>query len=260
MSGEDRISELPAEILDKILGFLPIKEAAKTVVLSTRWRDIWFGLTRLNFDDSFFAYTYNYDYYGYVWSFAGFYVINKVVMQHNGPIREFVLEFLDDDETRPAVEDCSPSYDIDNLLRSVTQKGVEEMRLTFCYMLPPCIFSCHTLKRLHLYQVYVDLSHMVYVGISQVNSCIFPNVTSLCFEYVEFDPTSVVEFSVDVPKLETLSFIRCSFINDFNITAPKLSNLIIDSCAESLDGFLPDNLDLRSICTLGLDCVSLKVC
>ncbi|KAL5698892.1 hypothetical protein ACHQM5_029869 [Ranunculus cassubicifolius] len=38
---EDRISELPDEILSFTLSFLPVREAARTSILSCRWRYVW---------------------------------------------------------------------------------------------------------------------------------------------------------------------------------------------------------------------------
>nr|CAB3449723.1 unnamed protein product [Digitaria exilis] len=39
--GVDRISRLPAEILRNIVSRLPVKDAARTILLSTRWRRVW---------------------------------------------------------------------------------------------------------------------------------------------------------------------------------------------------------------------------
>ncbi|VFR03507.1 unnamed protein product [Cuscuta campestris] len=52
----DQIRQLPVEILDHIMGLLPIQQAAKTAVLSKVWRDVWSSLTHLCFDDNFFGY------------------------------------------------------------------------------------------------------------------------------------------------------------------------------------------------------------
>lgn len=77
------------------MGFLPIKEAAKTAVLSTIWRDVWYSLTQLKFDDNFFQYIakkYRRS-NKYVKKSASLYVINKVLLQYKGTIRKFVLNF-----------------------------------------------------------------------------------------------------------------------------------------------------------------------
>lgn len=53
--GRDTISQFPVDILDHILGLLPIKNAARAAVLSSVWRGGWSSLTQLNFDDHFFC-------------------------------------------------------------------------------------------------------------------------------------------------------------------------------------------------------------
>nr|XP_027095985.1 putative F-box protein At3g58860 [Coffea arabica] len=49
---EDRLSALPDGVLCHILSFLPTKLAASTSILSTRWRYIFFGVPKLDLDDS----------------------------------------------------------------------------------------------------------------------------------------------------------------------------------------------------------------
>ncbi|CAA0807406.1 Unknown protein, partial [Striga hermonthica] len=49
--GDDLISRLPDDILLVILSFLPLKEAGRTSVLSSRWRNLWSYTSHLNFDD-----------------------------------------------------------------------------------------------------------------------------------------------------------------------------------------------------------------
>ncbi|PON84268.1 F-box domain containing protein [Trema orientale] len=48
----DRISSLPEFVLNHILSFLHIKDAARTCVLSKRWNCIWCSFPRLEFDQT----------------------------------------------------------------------------------------------------------------------------------------------------------------------------------------------------------------
>ncbi|XP_056697458.1 putative F-box/LRR-repeat protein At3g18150 [Spinacia oleracea] len=50
MKGVDRLSSLPDAILIIILSLLPINIAASTSVLSQRWRHLWTGVTRFEFN------------------------------------------------------------------------------------------------------------------------------------------------------------------------------------------------------------------
>ncbi|XP_031127801.1 F-box/LRR-repeat protein At3g59200-like [Ipomoea triloba] len=188
----DRISKLPVEILDHILGFLPLNDVAKTVVLSSIWRDVWFNLTQINFDDHFFSYLgkkHAKDSGKHVKKSATdlfLYVIDKVLCKHNGTIQKFVLNFY-----HFGIHTIkSWSYDFDQWLLLVTGKGVEEMHIRFghkIYRLPNCIFSCSTLKRLYLSNVIVEPMKSPYI---------LPNVALLSLEYVNFDPTPHCAFDL----------------------------------------------------------------
>ncbi|XP_019149810.1 PREDICTED: F-box/FBD/LRR-repeat protein At1g13570-like isoform X1 [Ipomoea nil] len=256
----DRISELPAHIVDMILGLLPIEQAARMTVLSTFWRDMWFSLTKLHFDFMFFVriqrkYSHACSDMGTqttqeekknsdVWVAAALYVINKVLNQHNGLIHTFFIDFKDLRKTLR-----SRLFDLDQWFLFVTRKGVEEMDLTLMdedrYRLPNCIFSCLTLKGLHINGVSVE----------SINArCTLPNVISLCFENVDFDSVDL-PVPVDFPMLKNLSFISCDNLSNLNITAQKLENLTINNCCIFQ---LSINSDLRSVRTLDLDNYALK--
>ncbi|XP_031121046.1 uncharacterized protein LOC116024294 [Ipomoea triloba] len=185
MAGEDRISELPVGILDNILGFLPIQEAARTVILSSSWKDIWFSLTKLNCCHGFFDYICpNYsdaegwksDSQSHIWE-----VINKILMQHNGSIQKIVFHFSEEVFTFHSSEEFELwdiakllSYNLNQWFLLLTQNGVEEIdiscfRETKCQV-SNCLLSCPTLKGLKLENVDVE----------PINDyCILPNVTSL---------------------------------------------------------------------------------
>ncbi|XP_031121025.1 F-box/LRR-repeat protein At3g59200-like [Ipomoea triloba] len=264
MAQKDRISELSKDVLDKILSFLPIHEAARMAVLSTFWRDIWFSLAQLHFDRRFLLHIWKK--YSHAHSdirtqnvqdmkkninmdlFAALYVVNKVLIQHNGLIRKFVFDFAFSNRGETF---RSRSFDFDQWLLFVTRKCVEEIHLSLMpkdqYSLPNCIFSCPTLRVLYVCGV----------SIGPINDpCILPNITSLCFKNVDFNPRDYsVDFPVDVPMLENLSFESCSNLPDFNITAQKLHSLRIDSCPKYQ---LPFHLDLGSIRTLDLDYSSME--
>ncbi|XP_031121485.1 F-box/FBD/LRR-repeat protein At1g13570-like [Ipomoea triloba] len=265
MAGEDRISELPVGILDNILGFLPIQEAARTVILSSSWKDIWFSLTKLNFCHGFFDYIclkysdaegWKSDSQSPIWE-----VINKILMQHNGPIQKIVFDFSEEVFVFHSPEefdfwDISKllSYNLNQWFLLLTQNGVEEIdiscfRETKCQV-PNCLLSCPTLKKLKLENVDVE----------PINDyCILPNVTSLSLRYVDFNPTTCSDYGVYLPMLEDLSFDQCDKIFYFNIVAPKLGSLEISLLEYSpylkkKFGVLPPNLDLRSISRFDLIC------
>ncbi|XP_019149858.1 PREDICTED: F-box/LRR-repeat protein At3g26922-like [Ipomoea nil] len=246
---KDRISELPVDMLDNIMGFLPIAEAARIAVLSRIWRDTWFNLTRLNFDCHFFDYMIKK--YSNDCATASFHIIYKVLLQNNGSILKFVVCLPAHHSLRYSSTIRSRLFDFEQWMLRVMGKGVEEIHLRFNpnlydFRLPNCIFSCRTLKSLYLYGVSFKPIHA---------HSILPNVTSLCCERVNF--CDLIPHVANVPMLENLSFIQCKSFSEFNITAPKLRYLTIKR-QDTWSLMLPNTLDIRSICTLDIDCVSIK--
>ncbi|CAH9093479.1 unnamed protein product [Cuscuta epithymum] len=274
MDQRDRIRELPAGILDKVLGLLPIVEAARTAVLSTYWRDAWYELSCLEFDWDYWISMYN-DRTPYLK------VINQVLKQHIGPIQKFSIY---------TTEKVYKS-EFDELFLLVTHKGIDAIGIELNweafleYRLPSCIFSCCTLKTLDLFGVNIE----------PINApLIFPNVTSLCFSCVRFGARNHHLHAVNLPMLESVSYDQCYGISHFNMTAPKLGSLSIAGCNDDDDddddddgddderdgevdndgndngsatekgenklsnGFLPMNFDLTSIHTLQLSSDSIE--
>ncbi|CAH9126554.1 unnamed protein product [Cuscuta epithymum] len=234
MAEKDRISGLPGDLLDHILGFLPISDAARTSALSTVWRDVWLSLSQLIFDTNFF------DHIRPFIAESAMSVINKILMKHNGPIRKFVFHFCMFYLVR---EDANKSrwVEFDEWLLFLTRNRVEELDLSFlpcAYILPDFIFSCSTLKKLRLFGVFVEPIKA---------PCIFPNVTSLRLQHVLFDSRNLLHSPTSLPMLKSLD---CENISDFNITAPKLRSLKFFGA--NFHGVLPFTLDLKPICYLHL--------
>ncbi|CAH9113388.1 unnamed protein product [Cuscuta europaea] len=272
MEVKDRISGLPLDILAHILGLLRIEEAAKSAILCTSLRDAWLSLSHLNFDSHFFKYIQ--DHYIAESSQSPMSVIDTIIIKHNGPIRKFVFdcnlirlplpycrwELLrhwgnDNDDCnfiRPR-KDKSRWLDFDEWLHCLTQSGVEEMHLSFgqhtAYILPDCIYSCPSLKTLHLSGVCFE----------QVSTaCIFLNVTTLLLENIQFDHRKCS--AAELPMLRNLT---CESISGFNFTAPKLRSLRFRACEYYIVGrnsclILPVTLDLRTIHSVHLETIDLE--
>ncbi|CAH9113378.1 unnamed protein product [Cuscuta europaea] len=242
MAAEDRISGFPSDILDRILGLLPIRDAARTSALSTAWRDVWLSLSQLIFDAKFFDHIHH----RYI-AESAMLVINNILMRHNRPIRKFVFHF---GNFFWAKRDTKSSLvELDEWLLYLTRNGVEELDLflwssAYAYELPDFIFSCSTLKKLRLHGVFVEPIKV---------PCIFPNVTSLCLKNIQFDSRNLLYSPTDLPMLESL---ECGDISGFNMTAPKLRSLKISNFTSH--GILPVTLDLKPIFSLHLDICSAK--
>lgn len=88
---------MPEDIQVAILGFLPLRDAVRTSILSRNWRYSWTMIRHLIFDEKFFEsikekldQCHNPE-----WKALKFVsVINNVLLLHNSPILIFSLEIL----------------------------------------------------------------------------------------------------------------------------------------------------------------------
>ncbi|XP_019149951.1 PREDICTED: F-box/FBD/LRR-repeat protein At1g13570-like [Ipomoea nil] len=243
-AGRDLISELPAEVKERILECLPTREAARTALLSTHWNNVWLGHGRLVFDPYFFR-CFSKSKYGGEKGIAQINTINDILMLRAGPVKKFTL-YLDYASQPPQ------QSDLDRWCRFISRNGLQELNLFIwpTYMLPSCIFSCRTIKQLCLGDFIFDFP---------IPSCIFPSVTSLAFKKVEFsDNVKGIVFTI--PNIEELAFSNCKGISNFEISSPKLESLRVigyQSCI--LDESRWITLYLKTIKTLCL-CASLLQC
>lgn len=139
----DRLSSLPWDVLDTILGKLPLRDAARTSVLSRKWGYKWTGLSQLIVDDKCIR--------GSVSDKAARWaeikkIIDQIRSRHHGPIEKFKL-----------IAYCCPNYShLDDWITFLTEKGIKELSLQefsfiMHYKLPSCVFSCPKLSCLELF-------------------------------------------------------------------------------------------------------------
>ncbi|XP_058192022.1 F-box/FBD/LRR-repeat protein At2g04230-like [Rhododendron vialii] len=132
MSGStsDIISNLPCNVLEQILMHLSLDAAVRTSVLSKKWRHIWTKLPQLVFDETFSEGCRS------VTTNKLMMTIYKVLLQHRGPVLKFIVSSVE-------LESCP---EIDQLIRFVSNNGIQELTLKLCngrpYKLPSSLFSC----------------------------------------------------------------------------------------------------------------------
>ncbi|XP_059631120.1 F-box/FBD/LRR-repeat protein At1g13570-like [Cornus florida] len=193
-AAEDIISDLPRELIDRILGCMPIRDVARTSVLCRKWRCIWATHPRLILDGQFCQETIENKPF-IPQNFVN--VINKIFRLHSGPILEFYLKI-------PFSIGTDQNADIDHWILILSRNGIKKLTF-FCvsplaYKLPPSIFSCSQLTGLRLWNCILKPPHG-----TDVLGTLFSSA----------------------PLLEDLIISECVGIEHFNIHAPALKYLML---------------------------------
>ncbi|KAI8021859.1 F-box/FBD/LRR-repeat protein [Camellia lanceoleosa] len=204
-STSDIISNLPGSIKETILVCLPIQDAVRTSVLSTKWRYIWTKLPQLVFDDNFCRESARKSKTELMMT------IYQVLLLHRGPIPKFILNLS-------RLESCP---EMDQLILFLSNNGIQEFTLLIekgePYKLPSSFFSCEQLRYLSL-RSCVFKSPPEFKGFSRLLKLVLHRV------FVASDTLSSLISSC--PLLEELSLKR-SFISDcLEINAPNLRFLV----------------------------------
>ncbi|KAF8407921.1 hypothetical protein HHK36_007059 [Tetracentron sinense] len=214
----DIISNLPQEVIDTILVHLPIREAVRTSILSSEWRDKWLTISQLRFDESITS------------SVARkkklISIVYAILLRHRGPICRFELS-----------NHYSPTcFDLDQWIILLAKNGkIQELSLDFetghegFYIVHSLLFSCQQLTYLKLSNCLITPTP-IFKG--------FNSLTSLHLDQVTIDDNILESLILNSPLLEriTLSSIICySFLK---ISGPNLKHLELqgnfkDICLEN---------------------------
>ncbi|KAG5521258.1 hypothetical protein RHGRI_033719 [Rhododendron griersonianum] len=203
-STSDIISNLPYNVLENILVCLTIQDAARTSVLSRKWRYMWTTLPLLEFNDEFCR--------GSVARATTdklMMTIYKVLLLHQGPLLKFTLSLAD-------LKSCP---EIDPLIFFVSKTGIREFKLHIRkgevepYKLPSTLFSCLQLEHLNL------------------RSCVFKpppgfkaftGLLSLALYEVSITGDVLSSLISNCPLLESLTLRSPTSLNYLGIVGPNI--------------------------------------
>ncbi|KAM5564259.1 F-box/FBD/LRR-repeat protein [Rosa sericea] len=209
----DRISNLPNEVIDKILSSLPLKDGARTSILSSKWRYKFAMLPRLVFDHQC---TYK--------------IVDHVLLSHIGPISKFKLS-----------QGSKDIQDIDRWILHLPRHPINELILKFSvrprYKMPSCMFSCQDLSHLDLNNCLLK-PPSAFKGFRSLHRLIIKRVT-LAQDVLE-------NMIICSPLLERLTLENCDGFRQLKIDAPNLQFLL---CIGVFDDFsIVNTLNLAVVC------------
>ncbi|KAJ1397221.1 Leucine-rich repeat domain superfamily [Sesbania bispinosa] len=195
--------------------FMSTKHAVQTCVLSTRWKDLWKGLTNLALNSSDFTSLPH---------FSKF--VSWVLSDRDSSISLHNLDLRRKGCIEPALLDRVMTYAVSHNVQQLTIEVNLNCELGF--KLHPCIFSCQTLT-------YLKLSIWAVPLMTELpNSLHLPALQTLHLEHVTFtasDNGCAEPFS-SCHMLNTLVLDRCNLHRDANflcISNSMLSSLTIGS-------------------------------
>ncbi|KAL1111494.1 hypothetical protein V6Z11_D02G063400 [Gossypium hirsutum] len=215
MCVEDRISSFPDPILCHILSFLPIKEAVRTSIISTKWRYLFASISTIKFDG---------------------YSMSGLTDRNIDNFKNFVDRLLKSPDQvrldcfRLSHEICSwndgdHDFDISGWICAALCRGVKEIDLQLSYLediLPAVLFTCGSLVTLKLDAVGHKFKFPSDVCLG--------NLKTLHFRDSFFGDYSILRLISNCHVLEDLAFIECDFYNTsvLNIQTPSLKRFILD--------------------------------
>lgn len=227
----DRILRLPKDVIHRILKLMPTRDAARTSILSTKWRYIWAEHPNLVADKKFwidmkamrlfkeFSVDFAVD------------TINRMLFHHFGHINKFVLDISDMRSERHC--------DIDLWLSLLSRRGVKVLTLensvSTPYILPSCVFSNSDLTNLSISNCILkttkslvsnsDLTKMNISGFIFKSKKYFTALNKLeSLNLVNINLSSLV---LVTPVLSSLTLNSCRGTRDFVISAPRLVSLTL---------------------------------
>lgn len=216
--GPDLISDLPQSIIESILIQLPIRDAVRTSILSSKWRYKWASITQLVFDDK--CVPLGHDRFVLEKSVVKF--ITRLLFLHQGPIHKFQI-------TNSSLQSCP---EIDQWILFLSRNDIKELILELgegeFFRIPSCLFSCKKLTRLELSRCELDPP----IGFKG-----FVCLKSLNLHQVLISPDAIESLISSCPLLESLSlsYFDCLALS---ICAPNLKYLSLEG--EFKDIYLVD--------------------
>ncbi|TYH56095.1 hypothetical protein ES332_D09G284300v1 [Gossypium tomentosum] len=223
MCVEDRISNFSDHILCHILSFLPIKEAVRTSIISTKWRNLFASISIIEFDGD---------------------LLRRLTDRNIDSFKNFVdrlLKFPDQvsldcfrlhdgisswNDGISSWNDGDHDFDVSGWICAALCRGVKEIDLKLYNLgdvppdVPPVLFTCHSLVNLTL----VALGFKIEVP----SDVCLGNLKTFYLESV-FVCDSINRLISNCHVLEDLAFMYCSVANasELNIQSPSLKELTL---------------------------------
>ncbi|MFQ6627806.1 hypothetical protein Gotur_007157, partial [Gossypium turneri] len=205
-------------ILCHILSFLPIKEAVRTSIISTKWRCLFSSISTIEFDH---------------------FLLSGLTDRNVDSFKNFVdrlLKFPDQvsldcfrlSDGISSWNDEDHDFDVSGWICAALCRGVKEIDLRLDYLedtLPALLFTCHSLLTLKLEAKCFQGSK-----IEVPSDVCLGNLKALYLTSLVLFGDSINRLISNCHVLQDLAFTECSVANasGINIQSPSLKSLVLD--------------------------------
>ncbi|CAN6994237.1 unnamed protein product [Brassica oleracea var. botrytis] len=238
MAHRDRISQLPEELLLRILSSLPAKDVVITMVLSKRWKFLWMLMPTLEYDHATYQNAQGTRFSRFVYS---------SLLLHEAPVLETLRLKLD--------RESATAVDIGVWVKTAVKRSVRELDIDINspsiltpVTLPWSLYAggCKTL-------VALKLSNMTLVDASSSLPASFPSLKNLSLVKMKYPSEEFInKFLASCPVLGDLAVEQCSgdSVTVLAVQIPSLKSLSLrkrpDTDDDEAYGFVIDTPSLLS--------------
>ncbi|KAJ1692643.1 hypothetical protein LUZ63_009341 [Rhynchospora breviuscula] len=210
----DLISPLPDCVLSSMLSLLPIKDAVRTSVLSSRWRHLW-KATPLHLDDVFLG-PDNPDRDVGPWGHWTRQAVTSIFASHHGPVETLCLSRFDESAFHPEMNLFVESAVQRGSIRQLTLVSKSSVPFS-SYQLPLSLLNCDSLHHLSLYRCWFPQA---------LPPSMFPNLKELRLSGVPLPNDLLRILLSECQSLETLNVVYNSLDPVLSISSPRLRKLV----------------------------------
>lgn len=223
----DDMSNLPDDILENILKRLSVRDAVRTTILSSKWKDKWMTVQQFVFDENYRKPTTR----KVVLTNKFLGIVNNVLTQHRGEISKFKLSVL-------YLKAESALYHIRHWIYLLSKKNIQdltiEVKTRSSYFGCDALFACENLRvlKLKLGRLVVPESDNEFKNLKDVwleDIAIYKDLNKLLSKCPQLERLTLVNIPMHPLEIDikTVKYLHIQGVSDLRIiNAKSVTNFV----------------------------------